>query len=215
MKPLQRWFLSLAGTAVGSAASIEWLDRPIALLSREHVAHRDTFASLTHIPDPLIPVAVVVFVGIGLWAFAAWPLARWQVAALLCSISVIVAETTKSELKYVFGRTWPDTWVGNNPSFLRDGAYGFNFFHGGAGYASFPSGHTAVTCAIASVLWIYYPRLRPLWALGVLAVAAGLLGANYHFFGDIIAGGFVGASTGWMTATLWNTRFGKPTPPQA
>ncbi|HEY2755298.1 MAG TPA: phosphatase PAP2 family protein [Pseudolabrys sp.] len=215
MTSLQRWFLSLAGTAVASAASIEWLDRPIALISREHIAHRDTFASLTHIPDPLIPVAVVVFVAIGLWAFAAWPLARWQVAALLSSISVIVAETTKSELKYVFGRTWPDTWVANNPSFLRDGAYGFNFFHGGAGYASFPSGHTAVTCAIASVLWIYYPRLRALWALGVLAVAVGLLGANYHFLGDIIAGGFVGASTGWMTVTLWNTRFGKPTPPQA
>jgi hypothetical protein len=31
--------------------------------------------------------------------------------------------------------------------------YGFNFFHGGHGYASFPSGHTAVTCAVVTVLW--------------------------------------------------------------
>jgi membrane-associated phospholipid phosphatase len=215
MTLLQRWFLSLAGTAVASAVSIEWLDRPLALISREHVAHRETFASFTHLPDPLIPGAVIVFIAMGLWAFAASPLLRWQTAALLCSISVIVAETTKSELKYVFGRTWPDTWVGNNPSFLRNGAYGFNLFHGGAGYASFPSGHTAVTCAIASVLWIYYPRLRPLWALGVLAVVVGLLGANYHFLADTIAGGFVGASTGWMTVTLWNARLGKPTPPKA
>jgi membrane-associated phospholipid phosphatase len=215
MTSLQRWFLSLAGTAVAASASILWLDRPIALIAREHVAHRETFASLTYVPDLLIPVAVIVFIGMGLYAFTGRPLARWQTAAVNCSISVIIAEMTKSELKYVFGRTWPDTWVGNNPSFLRDGSYGFNFFHGGAGYASFPSGHTAVTCAIASVLWIYYPRLRPLWALGVLAVAAGLLGANYHFLGDIIAGGFVGTSTGWMTVTLWNARLGKPTPPQA
>jgi membrane-associated phospholipid phosphatase len=215
MTSLQRWFLSLAGTAVVVTASILWLDRPIALLAHQHLVHRETFASLTHLPDPLIPLAVIVFVGMGLYAFTGRPLARWQTAALNCSISVIIAETTKSELKYVFGRTWPDTWLGNNPSFLRDGAYGFNFFHGGAGYASFPSGHTAVTCAIISVLWIYYPRLRPLWALGVLAVAVGLLGANYHFLGDIVAGGFVGASTGWMTVTLWNARLDKPRPPQA
>jgi membrane-associated phospholipid phosphatase len=96
--------------------------------------------------------------------------------------------------------------VQNNPSFIRDGAYGFNFFHGGPGYASFPSGHTAATCAVISVLWIMVPKWRPLYALVVLAVAAGLIGANYHFLSDVIAGGFVGSSTGWMTAALWQAR---------
>ena len=75
---------------------------------------------------------------------------------------------TKSQLKLVFGRTWPDTFRDNNPSFLHDGVYGFNFFHGGHAYASFPSGHTAVTCAVISVLWIYYPAWRRLYALAVL-----------------------------------------------
>ena len=64
----------------------------------------------------------------------------------------------------------------------------------------------ALTCAVASVLWIAYPKLRALWALVVLAVAVGLIGANYHFLGDIIAGGFVGVSTGWMLMAMWKVR---------
>lgn len=101
---------------------------------------------------------------------------------------------------------WPETWVANNPSFIQDDAYGFNLFHGGQGFASFPSGHTAATCALISVLWILYPRLRPHYALAVLAVAIGLISANYHFLSDVIAGGFVGTSTGWMTIALWRAR---------
>jgi hypothetical protein len=99
-------------------------------------------------------------------------------AGALCSISLIVAETIKSQLKFACGRLWPETWVANNPSFIHDGAYGFNLFHGGAGYASFPSGHTAATC-------------------------------------DVIAGGFVGTSTGWMTVALWQARQSRGIPPQA
>jgi len=130
-------------------------------------------------------------------------LSRLQNCALLCSLSLIVAELTKAQLKLVFGRTWPDTFRDNNPSFLRDGVYGFNLFHGGHAYASFPSGHTAVTCAVISVLWVYYPAWRWLYVLAVLAVAVGLIGANYHFVSDVIAGGFVGVSTGWMLTSLW------------
>jgi membrane-associated phospholipid phosphatase len=124
----------------------------------------------------------------------------------MCSISLIVAETIKSGLKFFFGRLWPDTWVNNNPSFIHDGAYGFYLFHGGGGYASFPSGHTTATCALISVLWILYPGFRPLYGAVVLAVAVGLIGANYHFLSDVIAGGFLGTSTGWMTVSLWRAR---------
>ena len=95
-----------------------------------------------------------------------------MISGALASTSVIVAETIKGGLKYIFGRLWPDTWVQNNPSFIHDGAYGFNFFHGGPGYASFPSGHTTVTCALISVLWILYPYWRPFYAAIILAVAS-------------------------------------------
>jgi membrane-associated phospholipid phosphatase len=215
MTALQRWLLALLLTAEAVAVCYLWIDRPLALLVHAHSAQRETFARLTYLPDLLIPFAAAAFVAFGLWALAGRPLSKIVTAGVLCSISLIVAETIKSQLKFACGRLWPETWVQNNPSFIRDGAYGFNLFHGGAGYASFPSGHTAATCAVISVLWIMVPKWRPLYALVVLAVAVGLIGANYHFLSDVIAGGFVGTSTGWMTAALWQARQSRGAPPQA
>ena len=175
----------------------------MALIFHHTIAKRDTFAALTTAPDPMVPLAAVVFAALGLVSLSGRALSRFQNCVLLCSLSLIVAELTKAQLKPFFGRTWPDTWINDNPSFLRDGVYGFNFFHGGRAYASFPSGHTAVACAVLAVLWIYYPRWRPLYALAALAVAVGLIGANYHFVSDVIAGGFVGVSSAWMLTSLW------------
>ena len=206
MTAIKRWLLSLAATAVAAAVSYQWLDRPIALFAHGEIPDHEVFVRLTHIPEPLIPLAVIVFVGVGLWALSGRALPKLAATAGVASVSLIVAEATKNQLKYVFGRTWPDTWVRNNPSFIHDGVYGFNPLHGGIGYESFPSGHTTLTCAVLSVLWMTYPKLRALYALVFLAVAIGLLGANYHFLGDIIAGAFVGTSTGWMAVTLWRTR---------
>lgn len=209
MRAIQIWGLSLAGTAVAAAGAYQWLDRPIALTAHANRAYQGAFANLTYLPEPLAALGCIVFVAAGLWVLAGRPLARWMTVALLSSISVILAEAIKSQLKFVFGRTWPETFVQNNPSFIRDGAYGFNFFHGGPGYGSFPSGHTTVTCALVSVLWMMAPKGRPLYALVVLAVAVGLIGADYHFLSDIIAGGFVGVSTGWMTVAVWRAPGGR------
>lgn len=206
MTAIQRWLLALLLTASAVVVCYQWVDRPLALLAHAHSSHREALVRLTHIPDLLLPFAVIAFVALGIWALAGRPIPKIVGAGILSSISLIVAETIKSQFKFVFGRLWPDTWVQNNPSFIHDGAYGFNPFHGGPGYASFPSGHTAATCAVISVLWILYPRLRPLYALGVLAVAVGLIGANYHYLSDVIAGGFVGISTGWMTCAFWQGR---------
>jgi len=203
MSGLRKWTVSLVATALAAAISYQWIDRPVAMFFHQTVARPETFARLTYAPDPMVPLAVIVFLILGLMNLSGRALSRLENCALLCSLSLIVAELTKTQLKLVFGRTWPDTFRDNNPSFLHDGTYGFNFFHGGHAYASFPSGHTAVTCAVISVLWIYYPKLRWLYALAVLAVAVGLIGANYHFVSDVIAGGFVGISCGWMLTSLW------------
>ena len=195
MNALQKWTLSLAGTAIAAGISYQWLDRPIALFFHHTVARPHKFATLTYAPDPMVPLAAIVFVVLGLVNLSGRVLSRVQTCALLCNISLIVAEITKAQLKLVFGRTWPDTSRDNNPSFLHDGVYGFNFFHGGPRLRRRCRRATlAVTCAVISVLWIYYPAWRPLWALAVLAVAVGLIGANYHFVSDVIAGGFVGHS---------------------
>ena len=111
MIALQKWTLGLAGTALACAASYQWLDRPIALIFNRSVAHPEPLVQLTRLPDPFVPLAVITFVGLGLWSLSGRVLSRLQKCAFLCSISLLVAEATKAQLKFVFGRTWPDTWI--------------------------------------------------------------------------------------------------------
>ena len=132
------------------------------------------------------------------------PLSHNQANTFICSLSIIFTEAIKNALKFIFGRTWPETWVQNNPSFIRDGVYGFHFMHGGAAYQSFPSGHMAATCTVISVLWIRYPHFRRFYLIVGLFVGSALVGANYHFLSDVIAGAFLGASSGWMATVIWD-----------
>lgn len=206
MTAIQKWLAWLAATFVAVTVSWQWLDRPIATFAHRRTIQYETFAQVTHIPDPFIPAAVIVFLVLGLWIYSGRPLPKLAATALLCGISAIVSDATKALLKYGFGRTWPETWVQNNPSFVRDGVFGFNFFHGGPGYASFPSGHMALTCSVMSVLWVAYPKFRVLYILVVLAVAVGLVGANYHFLSDIFAGSFVGSTVGILLTAIWQRR---------
>jgi membrane-associated phospholipid phosphatase len=211
MTPLQKWSVSLAVTAVAVAVAFLWLDKPIAIFAHGALIQTPIYASLTLLPEPLVPLSLMILFALGFWKLAGGTLSKPHHVALMCSVSLIVAETLKSQLKYVFGRTWPETWIkGGNPSLIQDGAYGFNFFHGGPGYASFPSGHTTAVCAVVSVLWICYPRLRVLYGATVAAVAIGLVGADYHFLSDIIAGGFIGTTTGWFAVLLCGKKLPDP-----
>ena len=117
-------------------------------------SHRTVVDELSHFPNPLLLLAVVLSVILGLRMILGRPLSQHQANTFVCSLAVIFTETIMNMLKLIFGRTWPETWVDNNPSFIRDGVYGFHFMHGGSAYQSFPSGHMAATCTVISVLWI-------------------------------------------------------------
>jgi membrane-associated phospholipid phosphatase len=139
----------------------------------------------------------------------AWgPFSRWETTLFAVCVSLLLSAQFKETLKFVFGRYWPDTWTPwqhpSNPSLIRDGfaGYGFHPFHGGEAYGSFPSGHTCRTVAITAVVWVAYPRWRWSCVLATGAVVLGLIGMNYHFVGDIVAGGFVGGILGVYTAHL-------------
>jgi membrane-associated phospholipid phosphatase len=200
------WFTGLLSTTMAVIVSYLWLDRPIALFVHQATrgSTRDAFVPLTQIPDPLVSLAVIVIVTIGLRALTNHSLSKHETAAFLCSGSVIVAAAIKERLKFIFGRTSPESWpLKSDPSFIRDGTYGFNFMLGGEAFQSFPSGHMAIACAIVSVIWIWYPQLRWPCAIAIVAVGVALVGENFHFLSDVIAGAFVGISAGWLTTAIW------------
>jgi membrane-associated phospholipid phosphatase len=202
---LKIWLTAFIATAAAVILCYHFVDRPVAFFAHANtVPNRRYFDMLTRISEYLFVIAALAFVVFGLRTLVTARWHKWQAVLLLCGVTLAVAETIKDELKFVFGRTWPETWINNNPSLIGNGAYGFNPFHGGAGYNSFPSGHTTAVCTVAAVLWVAYPKLRPLWALMVAAVVIGLIGADYHFVSDIIAGAFLGTATGWLAVVLWD-----------
>jgi membrane-associated phospholipid phosphatase len=203
------WLVWLALTAAFCAASYAWFDRPIAFFMHKELGQPALLAQLPRISEFLVGAASIAFVLLGLRGLTCRPLSRLEAVILLCGLSIIVSAALKNELKFMFGRTWPETWTNNNLSLIRDGVYGFFFFHGGRGYDAFPSGHTAAVCSAMSVLWLCYPRWRVVYAIVVGLVVVGLIGSDFHFLGDIVAGAFVGASTGWLAVLMWEA--GGPT----
>jgi hypothetical protein len=162
-----------------------FLDRPVAYFVHSHrTADEPVLKWLTY-PPPVLqswaPAALVALAVRRAWG----PLRRCERTLLAAGVGMILADQFRESLSFVFGRYWPDTWVNNNPSLIHDGAYGFHPFHGGAAYGSFPSG----------------PRWWWTGTAVVLATAVGLVGMNYHFVGDVVAGAFVGGIVGAYTAT--------------
>jgi membrane-associated phospholipid phosphatase len=203
MNGLRNWSLGFLGTVIAVVVCYYWLDRPISHFAHDTLQRFQMFEKLTLIPEALTPFVIVGFVLLGLRGLSGRPLSRFQTVMLLSGVSLAVAVIIKDQLKFAFGRAWPETWTYDNPSFIANGVYGFHPFQGGGRYASFPSGHETMICTVMTVLWICYPRFRPVYALCMVAVAAGLVGANFHFLSDVIAGSFLGISAGWLGVVLW------------
>ena len=198
------WLASLLLVALFALVSVQWLDKPIALWVHGVFASPRRVAELAGSPFLSMPlVAAAVFVVLGLLAIMGRRFTKLETAVLLCDISMLAADAAKNQLKFAFGRTWPDSWGPGVVSLVHDNVYEFHFFQPGTSFESFPSGHAAVAAAALSVLWILYPKLRALWGTGVVTAAAGLVALNLHFLSDVVAGSFVGISTGLFTVALW------------
>ena len=215
------------GFLIGVSARL--VDRPVATWVHEHLGdsrsalfmmsyegHQLAIGPFSFMAGPaeaLGPLALSVLVLLVLAAMAERRPGRLGRIALVLSLSVLVAMHINSVAKLAFGRTWPESWLGDNPSWVRDGVFGFFPFHGGSGWGSFPSGHTTVITTLATLLWLVWPKLRILWAAMVTLVITGLIGANYHFVSDIIGGIFLGVTIGFSGAGLTfgpEGRFGRP-----
>ncbi len=199
--------ITLVCTAAILAMTLSYffLDRPLAVFLHPYLNGVPLFIWLTYSVNPLAPAASIIAVFIGARALMRGSLTHNESALLRLSCAILIAGVLTHELKEVFGRTWPETWIDKNPSYFGNGAYGFFPFHGGRGYASFPSGHTTAAAAFAGAVWVLWPKLRWLGAALLLIEAIGLLGADYHWLSDIMAGAAVGIATGVVAARIGRT----------
>ncbi|MBX3412537.1 MAG: phosphatase PAP2 family protein [Pirellulales bacterium] len=207
----QRFLLGLPVALVVAAILVTgcylWVDRPVAWYVHDHGfaqwdrEHGNVLKRITNVPDWAEEAAPAVIV-VGVLLMLARPDWHCPRAVGTTAIVFLISDQIKEQLKFVFGRTWPDTWIDNNPSLIQNGAYGFHPFTGGIAYSSSPSGHTTVTVAAMSVLWVAYPKLRVVWVALAVAEGAALVSLNYHFVGDVVGGAFLGAMIGLSAARL-------------
>ncbi len=176
-----------------------YVDRPVADYVQTNLGQTALFGWTTGALEPLVWVLVVVLsllFASGCWALSGRPLGDWTRTPLLCSWSVVWTLSATVVLKELFGRSSPD------PAYVVRRVYQFHLLHGSPGYQAFPSGTTAVAAAIFSVVWIQVPRLRAACAILFTVLAIALVITNGHWVADLVAGGFLGASLGWMTVLL-------------
>ena len=105
-----------------------------------------------------------------------------QLAATTLPVSYVI----KTILQLTFGRTSPRDWL------LDKEPLKFNWLnHFGAG-GSFPSGHMTVFAAFGTAVYIFFPQYRKLVLYSLLVLGAALIGTDYHFLSDVIAGAYLG-----------------------
>ncbi|MGB6976035.1 MAG: phosphatase PAP2 family protein [Gammaproteobacteria bacterium] len=179
-----------------------YVDRPVAFwVHDQHFRQYPLLKYFTFIPNYIAALVPIIYIGfIILYAFG---IDRYFTRVMLAiANSVVIAIFLKTVSKIMFGRYWAETWIGKNPSLIKNKAYGFHFFRMGNSYGSFPSGHTTVIMAAMTVLWIAYPKLRLLYVLLVAIVIVGLVGKNDHFVGDTLGGLFLGGLTAYYTVKI-------------
>ncbi len=163
---------------------IAFIDRPVEVYVNAHRRFRVIYqimAAPSLLPLPF-SLGFLSLYAIRSGAAAPAPLTR---ALLALSLAILGATTAKDGLKWLFGRPWPDSWVAY-------GTYRFHPFAESTLYGGFPSGHTSYIAAPMCLLCWLAPRYRALWMGIVAIVMIGLVGAGYHFVGDVVAGFFVG-----------------------
>lgn len=192
----------ICGVLVGF--SIAFADRPLATWSHAHLHGMFLFVWMTRIVEPVPDLALAGLAGYAIARLAGWRPGPVGQTLLAFCLATLLALALKDRIKYLCGRTWPETWTGANPSWIADGIFAWEPFHPGEGWRSFPSGHTTLIAAPMSVLWcrLRLHRARWLVPVPVILVAAGLIGADYHWLSDVIAGAFLGTAAGLGTIAL-------------
>jgi membrane-associated phospholipid phosphatase len=195
----------LGGTVAASAIvavllCVFWVDKPVATLAYAVFGRLSFLSRLAGTPGLFGPLTAVIGVVLILRRIIFLPISLFDVTLAQSEISLVATKLVLWPLKALFGRTWP---LYGEPSYIIDGAYGFNLLKGGPEYASFPSGHAASVFVLCAVFWTAYPRYRAFYIAGVASVALALVVGDFHFVSDVIAGALLGGGVGASVVAAW------------
>jgi lipid A 4'-phosphatase len=193
-RPASRLGLWAAAVAIGAAAAIGWIDRPLAWhLHMVAAAWRPLFEPIGRLgfAMPYLVLFAAAFAALRcggavrrLRRWAGWMQTAARVPAFLFA-AVAASGLIVDLLKLLVGRTRPKL-------LFASGDYDFSWFGLTADHWSFPSGHAATAAALMTALWCLWPRhvLFYIALAALIAVSRVVIGA--HYLSDVLMGGFIG-----------------------
>lgn len=115
--------------------------------------------------------------------------------AVLAFISLVASRAIGVEiLRTIFPRVRPFEALDSLSLLTTTNVFGASYL----GVRSFPSGHAALSFALAASVSFFYPRTSVLFFLGAALVSLARVAAGFHWPSDI----FTGAAVGILTAGL-------------
>ena len=205
---LLAWIL---GTVLAAAISMAFVDRPVARFFHDSDPRMHAiFAFITKfgLSGGYLIVSSVLFVGLrvaaakGRDAVRARQLLLNAYRALFVFVAVIASGLATDLLKVICGRARPKL-------LFSDDLYGFFWGATRADYWSFPSGHATTIAALATALFLLWPRGLLLYVVAALLVMASRVALDAHYLSDVIAGAAIGGAVAWA-AWLAFARAGLP-----
>lgn len=193
--------------AVAIGAVVVTVGAVLAVTAPVSDAEREVFAAFNNLPRAVGLVLLVAmplgsFAAIPLVAGVAWLLRRWRMATRQLAVDALIAGLAAwagaQALKALVGRGRPAEELVT--AVIRGTPVD------GAGY---PSGHSAVSAALAAaVVWRAPPRWRPaIWAVPILVGFARMyIGAHLPL--DVLGGWALGAGIGFAVAWAPGSRNG-------
>ncbi len=188
-----------------SVLSIFFLDRFAYEIIRPAFASQQVlWQNITYLGDSewmAILTLAIIATGLVLNYFQPRPLwvKMWRYGTFLF-IPAAIAGISALLLKNMIGRARPYV-------FDTEGPLGFSPFAFENNFAGFPSGHTTMAFAFATMLAILFPRLAaPAFAIAILA-GFSRMAVNAHYLGDVIFGATFGTIVTIFAAKKLATKF--------
>lgn len=200
--PARRLGLLGAATAVAVVLAVEFIDRPLALFFHASSPMlRSAFAVITNFGEGAgyLGLCAVLFIAFRIAAARAGSPAAarrfaghaWRAGFVFAAVAV--SGLAADLLKPIFGRMRPKL-------LFEAQLYGFTWEGAHADHWSFPSGHAVTITALATALYLLWPRGLPAYAAAALLVAASRVIIGAHYLGDVLGGAYLALV---VTFGLW------------
>jgi membrane-associated phospholipid phosphatase len=193
-------WLKVGAFAVATTGAILFADKPVQRLAMQIRTNKSVVSASTYVTDFGGLYEAYTLAALGAYGVI-FKKEKEQTTVLLATQAYITAATIETALKYLTSRQRPSYY--NSVTGLNNHTFHGPFYHflksDNSSYESFPSGHTTVVFAAATVFAMEYKEtpIIPIIAYSA-ATAVGLsrIVQNAHWISDVMVGAALGFLSG-------------------